>query len=59
MDLRLELVNASLQFFCCFSLVLCADTLSLEWVDATSAGLAMKQVLGTGQVLGFIVRLPV
>ena len=30
MDLRLELVNASLQFFCCFSLVLCADTLSLE-----------------------------
>ena len=41
---------AGLQFFCCLSLVLCADTLELEWVSATSAGLAMKQVLGTGQV---------
>ena len=57
MDLRLELVNAALQFFCCFSVVFCSDVLQMSWVDATSAGLAMKQVLGTGQVLGFIVMI--
>jgi ABC-type multidrug transport system fused ATPase/permease subunit len=55
MDLRLELINAALQFSCCLSLVFCSDVLELQWVDATSAGLAMKQILGVGQVLGFVV----
>ena len=53
MDLRLELINAGLQFFCCLSLVFCNDVLRMQWVDSTSAGLAMKQVLGMGQVLGW------
>ena len=55
MDVRLEMINAGLQFFCCLSLVLCSDVLELKWVDATSAGLAMKQILGVGQVLSFVV----
>lgn len=57
MDLRLELINAGLQFFCCLSIVISSDVLKLSWVDSTAAGLAMKQVLGTGAVLGFIVMI--
>lgn len=57
MDLRLELINAGLQFFCCLSIVISSDILKLGWVDSTAAGLAMKQVLGTGAVLGFIVMI--
>lgn len=57
MDLRLELINAGLQFFCCLSIVISSDVLELAWVDSTAAGLAMKQVLGTGAVLGFIVMI--
>ena len=57
MDLRLELINAGLQCFCCLSIVISSDILELAWVYSTAAGLAMKQVLGTGAVLGFIVMI--
>ena len=57
MDLRLELINAGLQFFCCLSIAISSDVLELTWVDSTAAGLAMKQVLGCGAVLGFIVMI--